>query len=88
MADKGAKYLILLSRSGPASLKAKEVIAELEEQGVQIFAPQCDVTSKASLEAVLEVCGKTMPPIRGCINAVMHLQVPMPNPIPWVLVFL
>ncbi|KAL7624922.1 hypothetical protein AAE478_004136 [Parahypoxylon ruwenzoriense] len=73
MADKGAKYLILPSRSGP-SQSASQVVEELREGGVHVATPKCDVSSITSLSAVLKECGSTMPPIKGCINAAMVLQ--------------
>ncbi|KAI0119752.1 hypothetical protein F4814DRAFT_458905 [Daldinia grandis] len=74
MADKGAKNLILPSRSGPSSKAASELISELQKRGVKAVAPKCDVTSYSSLAKLLEDCAHTMPPVRGCINAAMALQ--------------
>ncbi|RJE22580.1 polyketide synthase [Aspergillus sclerotialis] len=74
MADRGAKHLIVPSRSGAASKAAAEVIAQLTAQGVNIIAPQCDVSSETSLSAMLDECAQTVPPIKGCINAAMVLQ--------------
>ncbi|KAI1355097.1 hypothetical protein F5Y01DRAFT_327941 [Xylaria sp. FL0043] len=73
MVDKGATNLILLSRSGAASSAAARLVASLREQGTTIVAPKCDVSSEASLAAVLKECA-TMPPIKGCINAAMSLR--------------
>ncbi|KAI1410735.1 hypothetical protein F5Y13DRAFT_201943 [Hypoxylon sp. FL1857] len=75
MADKGAKHLILPSRSGVSSQSASEAVSELAERGVNVVAPKCDVTLAASVAAMLRDCadGK-MPPIKGCINAAMDLQ--------------
>lgn len=47
---------------------------ELTRMGVNIVAPKCDVSSESSLASVLEDCARTMPPIKGCINAAMVLQ--------------
>lgn len=44
------------------------------KQGVRVATPRCDVSSESSLKSVLDECAKTMPPIRGCINAAMVLQ--------------
>ncbi|OQE34925.1 hypothetical protein PENCOP_c015G04031 [Penicillium coprophilum] len=74
MADRGAKHLIVPSRSGAVSKAAAEVVAQLTAQGVNVVAPQCDVSSETSLSHVLAECARTMPPIRGCINAAMVLQ--------------
>ncbi|KAK3937139.1 hypothetical protein QBC46DRAFT_294875 [Diplogelasinospora grovesii] len=80
--DKGAKHLILLSRSGLAassSRAAAQLVADLRARydDVNIVAPRCDVSSADSLSAVLEdccCCSGGMPPIKGCINAAMALQ--------------
>jgi NAD(P)-dependent dehydrogenase (short-subunit alcohol dehydrogenase family) len=82
MASKGAKNLILLSRSGSSSQAAKEVLAELTKAGVHAIAPQCDVSSRTSLSTALEECGRTMPSIKGCINGAMVLQVSLSGFIP------
>ncbi|KAI8953117.1 hypothetical protein F4801DRAFT_576840 [Xylaria longipes] len=75
IADRGAKHLIILSRSGPASEAAAELISKLTSREVMVFAPKCDASSTASLARVLEECeARAMPPIKGCINAAMVLQ--------------
>jgi NADPH:quinone reductase-like Zn-dependent oxidoreductase/SAM-dependent methyltransferase/acyl carrier protein len=74
MVDRGAKNLILPSRSGAASKAAKSVIEELTARGARIVTPKCDVASDTELTEVLDECARTMPPIKGCINAAMVLQ--------------
>lgn len=75
MADRGAKHLIILSRSGPASEAAADLVQSLTTRGVTVLAPKCDVSSKNSFEAALKECAsRAMPPIKGCINATMVLQ--------------
>ncbi|KAF2260237.1 polyketide synthase PksD [Lojkania enalia] len=77
MASRGAKYIIVPSRSSRSAatmLAAMETVEQLSKQGVQIKTPRCDVSSATSLRAVLDECAKTMPPVRGCINAAMVLQ--------------
>jgi NAD(P)-dependent dehydrogenase (short-subunit alcohol dehydrogenase family) len=75
MMGKGVKHLILPSRFGAESPAALELMKDLEEGGVQVFAPTCDVSSQESFSAVLTESARTMPPIKGCINAAMVLQV-------------
>lgn len=75
MVDKGARHLIVPSRSGPSSQKDIEFLAELISRGVQVMAPCCDVSSATELATILQQCSSTMPPIRGCINGAMVLQV-------------
>ncbi|GAB1315319.1 hypothetical protein MFIFM68171_05529 [Madurella fahalii] len=74
MAGRGAKNLIVASRSGPSSKAAQETVRELESRGVRIDMPRCDVASADELSAALQRCAATMPPIKGCINAAMVLQ--------------
>ncbi|KAI1081559.1 hypothetical protein F5B20DRAFT_588591 [Whalleya microplaca] len=75
LASKGARYLIVPSRSGGVnSMAAANLVSELREQGVTVVTPACDVSSASSLSAMLNSCSSEMPPIRGCINAAMVLQ--------------
>ena len=74
MAKRGVKNLILLSRSGPQSKTARELIEELSLMNVRVHCPPCDVTDAAALGTEIDKCTKTMPPIRGCIQASMHLR--------------
>ena len=74
LASKGAKNLLVPSRSGASSQAAAEVLETLRGEGVNVQTPKCDVSSAESLAAILEECKSTMPPVRGCINAAMVLQ--------------
>jgi acyl transferase domain-containing protein/NADPH:quinone reductase-like Zn-dependent oxidoreductase len=75
MATRGAKHILILSRSGFSSQQVAELIQELREVGVSAVAPSCDVSDVYALGAVLvKVCGE-MPPIKGCIQGSMVLRV-------------
>ena len=74
MADRGAKHLIVPSRSGASSKAAADMITQLQARGVTVVAPKCDVSDTASLSSLLDECSKTLPPIKGCINGAMVLQ--------------
>ena len=75
MARRGAKNLGLLSRSGVRSEASLTLMEDLRSMGVQVSAPVYDVTDLASLSAVVTKCAKTMPPIKGVIQASMVLKV-------------
>lgn len=75
MASRGAKNLILLSRSGAKSEEAKALLRELEAQDVTVAAPAVDMGNLAQLKAALLQLNKSMPPIRGCIQATVALRV-------------
>ncbi|KAK4210095.1 lovastatin diketide synthase LovF, partial [Rhypophila decipiens] len=76
MVSRGAKHLIVPSRSGGQGSKAAtDLVSRLtNKQDVTICAPKCDISSRHELASMLEDCSKTMPPIKGCINAAMVLQ--------------
>ncbi|ERF74612.1 hypothetical protein EPUS_00742 [Endocarpon pusillum Z07020] len=74
MVSRGAKHLLLLSRSGAQTPVAVAFLKELTANGVDARAPLCDISDKEMLKCVLDEQGKTMPPIKGCIQASMVLR--------------
>jgi len=79
MAERGARHLLFLSRSGTTRQEARALLEELNAQQVQALAPQCDITDLKQLRTVVEEACKQMPPIKGCIQGAMVLRV-RPNP--------
>ena len=75
MIHRGAKNLILLSRSGPHTHAIRQMLVDMANQGVRVETPRCDVTNISTVKAVIIQCSKTMPPIKGCIQASMVLNV-------------
>ncbi|KAM3158720.1 hypothetical protein ABEW05_000751 [Botrytis cinerea] len=74
MANKGAKYLVLLSRSGPVTEAATSLLTKLGDMGVSVEVPKCDITYSDQLRKVISQFPKTFPPIKGCIQATMVLK--------------
>jgi len=73
--ERGAKNLLLLSRSGLRNEAAAKAVRALTEAGAHVEAPSCDITDAAALKAVLDKYSKLMPPIGGCIQGSMVLRV-------------
>jgi NAD(P)-dependent dehydrogenase (short-subunit alcohol dehydrogenase family) len=73
--ERGARNLILLSRSGPLNPHAHDLVRELEAKGARIVTPACDITDRECLKTVLLEFGQTMPPIKGCVQASMVVSV-------------
>jgi phthiocerol/phenolphthiocerol synthesis type-I polyketide synthase C len=69
LADRGARHLVLISRSGPVSEEACTALARLRQQGVRVHAVSCDVTDKAALTALFTEIAADMPPLRGLVHA-------------------
>jgi NAD(P)-dependent dehydrogenase (short-subunit alcohol dehydrogenase family) len=65
MADRGAKNLILLSRSGPRTDAGRELIEELRQRDVRVEAPACDVTDLTRMKETFAQLSAQMPPIKG-----------------------
>ncbi|TGJ84954.1 hypothetical protein E0Z10_g3853 [Xylaria hypoxylon] len=74
MSQHGAKYLVLLSRSGVNSDQAKGLITQLEAEGVNIYAPPCDICDVDALSAVVRFAQDKLPPIKGCIQSSMVVR--------------
>lgn len=75
MADRNAKYFILLSRSGAKSKDATDLVSDMSQRGVRIAAPPCDISTEGAILNVLRDQEHKMPPVKGCIQATMVLKV-------------
>lgn len=74
LASRGAKSLILLSRSITHSDAVVALLTELRTNSVLVATPICDVGDSNSLKDAIEEC-RHMAPIKGCIQASMVLKV-------------
>lgn len=75
MVGRGARHLVLISRSGAKSDAAKALISELEAQGVSLSAPKVDLSDLHKVKDVLQSLASSMPPIKGCIQSATVLRV-------------
>ena len=75
MITRGARHFLILSRLGPQLPKSQMFLKEIARQGAVVFAPACDISDPIALAKVLTECHKRMPPIKGCIQGAMQLQV-------------
>ncbi|KAL4931816.1 type I polyketide synthase [Aspergillus undulatus] len=74
MVSCGARYLLLLSRSGPRDEESLAFLQELADHQVTALATPCDITDRSMLEAFLGQASHRMPKIKGCIQATMVLK--------------
>lgn len=78
---RGAANILILTRSGAKSdPKRSKMVMELERKGVNLNYGVCDITDLDSVRKAVESASKTMPPIRGCFQAAMVIQVIFPSP--------
>ena len=73
MVERGARHLLLLSRSGGSDGDARGFVDEFHD--VKIATPRCDVGDEQALVCTLEEYATKMPPVQGCIQASMVLEV-------------
>lgn len=75
MVRRGARNLILISRSGVQATTSKRLVDELNSQGVHVETPRVDISDELSLRTGLAKLSAVMPRIRGCIQASVGLRV-------------
>lgn len=75
MVGKGARNIVLVSRSGSETGKVKELIDEMAEVGAKIFVRSCDVADKASVDDLIANKLEGLPPVRGLVHGSMVLRV-------------
>ncbi|RCJ40838.1 hypothetical protein A6770_37330 [Nostoc minutum NIES-26] len=68
MAKQGAKHLVLIGRSD-VSIKAQEILNQLQQAGTQVEICQADVSNQEDVARVLQTIKATMPPLQGIIHA-------------------
>ncbi|CAG0896286.1 unnamed protein product [Cyprideis torosa] len=74
LAEKGARTLVLLGRSGAASAEAKQAVTELEAQGIRVAVYACDVADEAAIQQTFAEIQATLPPLQGVVHAAMVLD--------------
>lgn len=75
MVKRGARNLVLLSRSTPKGADAEAFFQHLDMYGAKVVHFACDVADEGRMKEVLGEVQSTMPPIKGCIQAAMVLEV-------------
>ncbi len=69
MAERGARTIILVGRTGVASDESKRIIAGLESKGVKVVPVRADVSHPEECARVINDIGVSLPPLRGVIHA-------------------
>lgn len=74
LAAHGARHLVLISRSGPASEETQEAIARLQAQGIEVYAQACDITDRMALTTLFETIAAQLPPLRGIVHSATVIE--------------
>ncbi|MBI5394834.1 MAG: type I polyketide synthase [Verrucomicrobia bacterium] len=74
VADRGARHVVLVSRSGPASPAAQETVTALAAKGCTAHVWAADVGDAAQVRQVVARVASELPPLRGIVHAAMVLD--------------
>lgn len=75
MVTKGARNIVLVSRTGSVTGKVKELVDELGTLGANIVVRSCNVVNRAEVDELIESGLKDLPPVRGVVHGAMVLRV-------------
>lgn len=74
MSTKGAKHIVLVSRTGQVNEKIQQLTQDLQSEGTSIHVFPCDVVKRDSVERLINEGMKELPPVRGVVHAAMVLR--------------
>ncbi|KAJ5904404.1 hypothetical protein N7504_006787 [Penicillium tannophilum] len=74
MPQKGAKHIVLASRSGASTEAAQQTIQDLTRQGVIVEVCRCDISNPQSVEQNMVPLLSRLPPVRGVVYGAMVLR--------------
>ncbi|OQE02483.1 hypothetical protein PENSOL_c002G05636 [Penicillium solitum] len=83
MSRRGAKNIIIMTRSGLQSQRVRELESEMQLKSVRLAVFQGDVADSTSLENVIQESAKILPPIRGVIHSAMVLKTMLFENMPY-----
>ncbi|AGP37465.1 type I polyketide synthase [Sorangium cellulosum] len=69
LAERGAGHLVLVGRSGAASVEQRAAVAALEARGARVTVAKADVADRAQLERILREVTTSGMPLRGVVHA-------------------
>lgn len=75
MSTKGARNIVLVSRSASINDRVQALIDELAVSGTRVVVKPCDVSSQQSVETLIKEDMKDLPPVRGVVHGAMVLRV-------------
>ena len=76
MVTEGAKFIILLSRSGQATTEIQTLVQDMESIGTRVTIQKCDVSRESDVEQLINYpISHGLPRIAGVIYGAMVLQV-------------
>lgn len=75
MSTKGARNIVLVSRSASMNERVRVLAEQLSINGTKLVLQACDVSDMASVKKLVEQNLSSLPPIRGIVHGAMVLMV-------------
>jgi len=69
LVTRGARHIVLLSRSGVTTESQRAAVEKLKAAGAEVFTPRADVGDEDALRKVLASLRLVCPPLRGILHA-------------------
>ncbi len=74
LVERGARHLVLTSRSGTPNEGAAAAIAAMKAAGAEVVVAAADLTDAKALAALFDRISKTMPPLKGVLHTAMVID--------------
>jgi len=74
LVTRGARHLVLVSRSGVKTEKARQAVAAMEKAGAQVRVESVDVSDAEQVNALIDRVKQQMPPLAGVVHCAMVLD--------------
>ena len=71
---KGARHLVLLSRSGHKHSADYSIVEQMEAQGAEVYSMKLDITDARAVRGVVNYIRTNLPPLKGVIHSAAVLQ--------------
>lgn len=75
MLSRGARNIVLVSRSGAITDKVQGLIDEASILGANIVTRKCNVANKVEVDSLVRECSTDLPAVRGVVHGAMILKV-------------
>ena len=69
LVERGARHLILASRSGVTTADATQALDDFEQQGIEVIIHQLDISDAAAVESMINASHARSKPLKGIIHA-------------------
>lgn len=74
LVEKGAKHLVLISRGGQLAADEQLAVAQMTQDGVNVWVRACDVSDRTAMAALFADMANKLPPLKGIVHAAAVIE--------------